>query len=260
MPRAAISPSKAPLSLASRLELLSRDSRRRVLSLVWLFALPAGSLLAVSSLMLVAFFGMLTSFSASNSALLPYITFALPLLFWLVGLAGGAWLAGYWLRGRFSAAYRTGWQQLQETELPVLVADEVYSLSLLDLVKDQLSFQFSGSPLPRSLEDQLLIAAAYASALRICQFSSTDAGTPMLREGGRGYLMTRVPSRVLRAAGSASFCLPYVSCLGYLWLPFAFIHAMRLCELYAVQAAIADFFSDTPERALAGSSTTGAAR
>lgn len=245
-------PEKAgePQPLAVRLALLSRVSRQQALSLAWLFAIPAAVLCATSATIIFVMLEMFNNFSTMNAQWGGWVFFGLGLIFMLGGGAGAFIAVQQLLLSRFRRIYQQTWQQLESSELPLLVADEVYSLSLLDLVKDQLSFQFSGSPLPRSLEDQLLIAAAYVNALRICQFSSTDPRTPMLREGGRGYLLTKVPARTLRAVGSVSFCVPYISCLGFIWLPFAVLHAQRLCDLNAVQAAFADFFGDSPNRAL----------
>jgi hypothetical protein len=175
----------------------------------------------------------------------------------IVGVGGGAVGAYYLLRAVLESNYRSSYQatlrHLQQSELPLLVADENFLRSILENVREQVKFLFSGPPpLSGKLEEQLGLAACYIQALRMCQYAASDKRTPTLRHGDGGYWVNTPTARTFNILASLSCCLGSAGCIAIFFLPFMLLRLQRQAEQRGTLAALCDFFADVPGHSLPG--------
>jgi len=235
-------------SLNGRFYALGRSARLSLGGLS-LYGVPGGMFLGQMLAVLPVFFWGVSalpqsSSSMSSSLTLPLVMFGLMLLGWAAGGLGAYFLMRAVLQSNYRRAYDHTQRELQSTELPLLVADEAYCASLLEKVRDQVKFLFCAPPSSKRLEDQLGIAAAYIVALRQQEFRLDAKRSPALRRGDRGYYTTTAGARTLNLIGGVGFCLPYLGCLSFIFLPFLILNLLRLAEQKGALAAIADYFAE----------------
>jgi hypothetical protein len=165
----------------------------------------------------------------------------MPLTGLAAGGVGGYMLGRHLVLQRFERSRASTARLLLTTELPLLVADENFCRQLLETVKEQIRFMFTGPPVIARLEDQLSFAASYIQALQLTQFTVGDARAGVVKTGNSGYWATSQSARLLYLLGSLSSCL--CSCLGWFAIPFLFIYMLRIAEQRGALSAICDYFA-----------------
>lgn len=235
--------------LYGRLSAQARGARGGVDTAALFFITPGMGIFAVLAQIPLMIISMTaasigSTYSSGPLALTSMLLMLLPAIAMLVGAVAGYFLARYLLLERFRRSYRETMQLLDTTQLPLLVADETFGLSIMEAVRDQLRFTFSGPPGGRKLEDQLLLSSCFIRALQLGQFTTELGRDPQLRLGSRRWWSTTPAARTLTIVGAVLSC---GSC-AVLFGPLMLVNQLSVAEQRGALAAICDFFCEAPGR------------
>ncbi len=155
------------------------------------------------------------------------------------------------LNSRYNRHYKQASWYLYNTDFPVLVANEQFSLRILEETKDMPILKWTGAPAPTSFEDYIWFSACYRNAICKCmsgrQLQNSQSGKnnsiplPSLRHGSCLFFLGTGNAKALARIGS---CFSIFSCgfTGLFAIPLLVVGVLRDAERRGNLAAICDFF------------------